>query len=70
MAKVYLTKKANIYSVAAKLRLMGIVMKQRLDDGSYVVYKKKESEDGRARLGPRRTRELNGTNVERVPAPR
>ena len=39
MAKVYLKKNAKLCVVGAELRLMGIVMKQRLADGSYVVYK-------------------------------
>ena len=45
MAKVYLTKRANIRCVSAALRLMGIVMKQQLPDGSYVIYKKKGSKN-------------------------
>lgn len=41
MAKVYLSKRANRLHVSAQLRLLGIIMKQQLPDGSYMAYKKK-----------------------------
>ena len=45
MAKLFLKKRANKGLVTAQLRLLGIVMKQQLPDGSYVIYKQKKGHE-------------------------
>ena len=53
MARMVLSEGADVKTVARRLRKAGIVVHQRLGDGSFVVFKKRKAENGK-RKGVRR----------------
>ena len=51
MARMVLSEGADVKTVARRLRKAGIVVHQRLGDGSFVVFKKRKAENGKRKGG-------------------
>ena len=59
MARMVLSEGADVKTVARRLRKAGIVVHQRLGDGSFVVFKKRKAENGKRKGVRRKPRKVN-----------
>ena len=63
-----LSEGADVKTVARRLRKAGIVVHQRLGDGSFVVFKKRKAENGKRkteRSKEKRSKERRGGSPEK-----